>query len=772
MANLRKVLRGQSRMAPGAWSDQTTDGYQVTPANASATGSSLAPWHSRRDLSKIPWHRALKCCELWAEDGDARGTKFAQSCFVSRASRMVVRMSIALWGCSGGVSSAPGNASTPNGGIGDSGPRPIARIASRAWGSSPNVLDAAAASDASVVDAPGVDAILVDTDVDPHGDGSTGELDSAAGDSSDASASPTCAAETPVLHVADFGAHPDDSLDDRAAFMAAFSAAQHCDRAKIQLGSGVYRIEFDSGRAHLVLQGTVDITLVGTDTTELRFVDPTKAGLALADNTNIAIENVTLDYESAPYTQGSIVEFDPNLGYFDVELDEGFALLSAPHFSSAPHRFGYGAIRAVDYRFAVVFPLRWESQGGRVFRLYTAGAQDFDAAGIAVGKRYVQIAGQFVAATVVIDSNDSAAVRNVRVHSSPAAASLWMHNRGTLIADRLQVVLRPESNRALSANADGIHAFGNRTPLHIVDCAFEGLGDDGINLHGRAGYIREQDTTTLLLNNSARTFRAEVGDHLVVLDPGTGAYRSEPKVVVGTRSIGQYLTEVTLDSAPEEVSASTNIDAADLIFNLDACSAGSTIMDNVFRPHRGRDIVLATVDIEVAGNTSNSASGNFITLPLNLRYSEGPIPSRILIRDNLVTATSRYINPEALPAISTWMAVGTSSQRYADSQAIEDITIQNNRFVSTKGPAIALRNTTSATVLGNWNDNRVRNKPVASASLYVANSARPAVRSYAVTDPHPETYAGVHFDMGSTGESWEDIRAVLGPGIPQVLQSP
>src|SRR5262249_21751502 len=42
-----------------------------------------------------------------------------------------------------------------------------------------------------------------------------------------------------------------------------------------------------------------------------------------------------------------------------------------------------------------------------------------------------------------------------------------------------------DTSRLLTTNADGIHSLGSHAALHVFGASFEGMGDDGINLHTR-----------------------------------------------------------------------------------------------------------------------------------------------------------------------------------------------------------------------------------------------------------------------------------------------
>ena len=97
---------------------------------------------------------------------------------------------------------------------------------------------------------------------------------------------------------------------------------------------------------------------------------------------------------------------------------------------------------------------------------------------IEVGDRYVQLARRTRDA-VLFYRSDGGGVSCLTIHSSPEmAVCLWQSKNISI--NELNVTYRPETQRLITTNGDGVHAMNNRVGPSIRNSLFEGLADDGI----------------------------------------------------------------------------------------------------------------------------------------------------------------------------------------------------------------------------------------------------------------------------------------------------
>lgn len=93
-------------------------------------------------------------------------------------------------------------------------------------------------------------------------------------------------------------------------------------------------------------------------------------------------------------------------------------------------------------------------------------------------------------------------------------------------------VLAPDGARELMpGNVDGIHVQGMSGKLVLKDCHFRGLGDDALNVHSLAGFVKGYDAQTGILDIRRHDRHAgevlhdeawaRTGDEILVYDPKT-----------------------------------------------------------------------------------------------------------------------------------------------------------------------------------------------------------------------------------------------------------
>ncbi len=78
----------------------------------------------------------------------------------------------------------------------------------------------------------------------------------------------------------------------------------------------------------------------------------------------------------------------------------------------------------------------------------------------------------------------------------------------TLRARRLTVInfhVRPRSGRWMSSNADCMHFSDPREYVSISDSSCQGMGDDGLNVHGNFFPVTQViDSSTIIVENAKR----------------------------------------------------------------------------------------------------------------------------------------------------------------------------------------------------------------------------------------------------------------------------
>lgn len=571
------------------------------------------------------------------------------------------------------------------------------------------------------------------------------------------------ATEGHTLHVRDYGASPGTAADSGPAIRAAIADAMAREgQAIVQLEAGTYRIAPESGAdAALPIRDAQNVSLKGAEGgTRLVITDPRVSAIRLDQCTDVYVGELTIDYDPLPFTQGTVLETAEDGSSFTIQCDEGYLEPDAAAFGEAQAPWG---MLVTEERFGPipVWAKDWESLGGRTWRCtIDSGRSTLQSAGVADGARFMYMARRYAASAILAWQCKGVTLSNYTVHAAPATASMWGMNEDVVIKGLK--VARPEGGgRLLSTNADGIHCLGQRGHLLIQQCSFEGMADDAINIHSRAATVLEQQSPTelVLANNGTTAFRP--GDLLQIYDPEQGRIRYEDIAVTAVDTMAQT-TRLTLDPPVEGVVIGRGFRDADHVFNLSACGAKAVIQGNHFGNHRGRAILLKTMECIVERNTFENREGWGVTIHQLQDWGEGPAAQGVVIKNN----TFRSMGTGHAPFID--IRPTRRDGQPASGTPVRNIIVERNQF---ENPVNG--------VLRAW---AVSDLVIKSCSIHADRGSRTgkgpliglytgqgiAVQNIDVVDPNPGTTAAVYIAKEADRVHTSGIVAHLAEGVPIV----
>ena len=484
-----------------------------------------------------------------------------------------------------------------------------------------------------------------------------------------------------VFDVADYGACPDDAVDDGPAIRDAIAAAKaHTGPAVVRFQAGEYHIAPASGqRTALPVENVKDLVLEGRGkNTRLIITDPTADAVRFTECEDVGIAELAIDYDPPPFTQGTVLDVAGQLS-FVLRLDAGYLVPDDAPFRAAPSPWGL-VVREVpgggeQFGPIPLFGGMWHDEGGGLWRCVLTDPKAIGAAGIRAGSRFIYMARTVCSSGVAAWSCVGVRLTNVTVHAAPSLATLWGLNKNVVI-DGLRVERPAGSGRLISTNADGIHCLGNRGTLRIENCSFEAMADDAVNIHARGGIILGQPAPNQLLVNEGGTVQHRIGDHLQLYDPEAGRIRAQPLIITDVVR-DQTGALLTLDRDVKTVVTGSNPQESDHLFDLDACGAGAVIRNNTFGYHRGRSVLLKTTDCLVEGNTFRNREGWGVSIQQLQGWSEGPAAQRVTIRGNSFQGSR-----QAGWSPSILIRPTTRSGAPAQGRPVRDIRVENNKFVN------------------------------------------------------------------------------------------
>lgn len=550
-----------------------------------------------------------------------------------------------------------------------------------------------------------------------------------------------------VFLVSDYGAEPDVSKDAgpgiRAAIQAAITASQP---AVVQLDRGRYCVDGIKGeRAAIMITGAANLTLrgVGKDTL-LVIRNPRIGGVEVTDSVNIRLENFAVDYDPLPFTQGTVTVVDTASGTYDVAIDAGYPLPSESYFFTSESSWGLLVDnvnpKRARYGPHPLFTASWEHISDNVWRFKSADPPMIAAAEMKAGDRYVHKARRFSESAINFWRTRQANIDSITVYAGPALASIWGQNEDVKIS-ALRVEVLPGSGRLLSANGDGIHNLGTRGSLLIEECVFEGMGDDAINIHARAGAVVAAPSPSRIVVQGD-LFQAERGDWLQIYDPRSGHIRAEVEVS-SSESGGKGRYIVTMCNEVDDIAAGSDFSDADHVYNLSACGQNAVIRNNYFGRHRGRGVLLKTVNAVVEHNTFENVEGWGIAIQHEPNWPEGPVAHDIIIRDNTFQGTGYG---GVMPAIHIVPMPPEGMTTEGRGRATGNINIENNQFINLRNTVINACSVERISILKNRIKIEDNTEASNSAAIVLDHSAGARIEQLEVelTNTRCEPYEAVY----------------------------
>jgi hypothetical protein len=485
----------------------------------------------------------------------------------------------------------------------------------------------------------------------------------------------------------------------------------------------------------------------------------------------VQIKDLSVDYDPLPFTQGRVVAIDSSAGSFDLDIDEGFPLLSEPYFN-IESKFGLIIdstkpqlkANASDH----VFASDYTHISGRVWRVTLNPDQRSKLNDMAVGDRYVQMARQGFTTIGILSSRDCG-LTNVTLYASASLACALIANEGKITLNNYAIRFRPGTNRLHTTNGDGVHCQQNRVGPTIENCYFEGMADDSINIYTPPCVVNEVKSSTELITSIGGRIRN--GDLLQILESATGNVKARVKAKSVVVQDGKYL--LVLEEPVEWIKAGRNFRDSDTVFNLSACGAEFVIRNNIMRNHRRHAVLIRAGDGLIEGNTVDNVAGLGIVLTNEPGWPEGPVPWNVVIRNNKFTGCgySRGYADGFRGASIQVQGIGVDG-RLGENRPVQGIKIIGNTFSSPPGAAIYLGATRGAVISGNKCVSKASDKSYRPcASIIIDNCDAVQIENNGITDMRAQVTAAVQITHASAkgGIMVKSLKSTLPAGIPQVL---
>tara|TARA_Y100001970_G_C14254917_1_gene874544 strand:- start:6090 stop:7844 length:1755 start_codon:yes stop_codon:yes gene_type:complete len=522
-----------------------------------------------------------------------------------------------------------------------------------------------------------------------------------------------------LMSLSDYGAIPSDGMDDSAALVKALSSAKNLAPKPVTILMDEGRYEFltlgnDQHKSHIQIYGFSDLTIRGKGPqTELIMSDSKADGIVINSSSAVRIEQLSIDYQPLPYTQGSVVVANEKDRTFDIQIDEGFnSPLTENLVTQKGRKTRAYLFRPSDNkltsRFSDQYPLkvdgnlekRLEKTSDGNYRFFSVNSVTHDFVGYKV-----VVVGRSRYDAIKVNDSSKVTINAVDIYSSPSTGFKIRNSVGRTIVSNSRIIPKPNSERLLSTNADGLHAKFNRAPIILKNSHMEAMGDDGVNIGGAYQGIYKQLADNILLVEPHRTLKKD--DTITVTNRKTGVVKSVAiiKEVERVSYDERDLMKLTLKSSVKSVITVNDgaaVDDSDQITSINTTGQNSLIMNNRFKNIRGRGIMLHGEYSIVKGNHFASFRGPGVVIGPDFWWGESSSASHSIIKDN--TFDDIYWN--------NIIVHGGNELNKSGKLATDDLLIEGNRFTNygrpsplkgrgEVGPVLFLKNASNTIVRNN-----------------------------------------------------------------------
>lgn len=424
---------------------------------------------------------------------------------------------------------------------------------------------------------------------------------------------------------------------------------------------------------NLVIRGNGARIITSTGVTQ-------KHSISITSSKNVTIENLEIDYDPLPFTQGRITNLVTGSNYFDVTIDSGyptnitlFGKYCYIQFFDAAKRQFKGDSASIT---GTTNALSQVSPG--VFRITEPNLSYFN---ISLND-IVAIGQPGFSCGFSLWNSTGTKLTNVKIFSAPGCGILEAGGGGTVI-DNLKIKRGPTPDgstqaRLMSTNRDGIHLNGPSGGTIIKNSYMEFTGDDAVNVRSSFSKITQVNSTGYI-QFDLNWIMFNPGDDLNVYNSTTLKRKDTVKVLSRTLNTNFCIVNKT-----------TNIAVGDLIISPQS-NTGSHIINNVFTDIDARGILASGSNIYIMNNTIQRTTINGIWLGVeNGHYSEGDFINGIYVQGNIInnvgyTKRARNADQSIVGAItvnSDVLPAQVSSIR--GTRESKNLFIQNN-FINSSG---------------------------------------------------------------------------------------
>jgi len=476
---------------------------------------------------------------------------------------------------------------------------------------------------------------------------------------------------------------------------------------------GVYRGRVEED-VFVTIEGAKNLTIIADDVTMI--CEKRTRAMQLSNCENLTIRGLTVDYDPAPFTQGTIVAVDPDDIWVDVKVHEGYPLEP------------YARIDIVDpktrhrkYGMPFLWGTKAELRPGGMVRVMREGG--FGRV-VAVGDLASMSTGQEpggICHGIAIEHCTRVTLKDVTLHAAPGFGIISGQGYGDHHYDHVRVVPGPKpagatEERLLTTSWDAIQFNNLRKGPTMENCVVMSAGDDSWSLSSRDYLLlAARGRTAWVVNRVHYSNPLALGDRLArSLDS------PKPKVVT--------MREVDIADCPISPELHSKIESAEpwtyyrlklvnireveldmecpwepgtSLYSPDRNCSGFVLRNNTFHSSGRAGLINGASDGLIEGNTYIDVHAALSLYP-NIPGDGGTGTENIVFRNNTIRGAAHFCpKPWSLAGGAICINHTDRDGQPAPAGLFRNIVIENNTFENVRGPVFVVTSVDGLRITGN-----------------------------------------------------------------------
>lgn len=484
-----------------------------------------------------------------------------------------------------------------------------------------------------------------------------------------------------IIDATNFGVIANDRKDDTLTMIEALAKAKEeglkGNKVLVKLPSG--RLDFVEGvntieREYAVsLIGAKNITILGNDT--LIEISGVISGFHIINCENITIKGIKYDYARAPFSVGEIISSSPR--QVVVRIKDNYSMEGITNINDYLEFDKYSHLPRSNGNFLLSSDIKNYIISGQTITINFYGNINQPVNGtLVVVSHYTYSHNGFY-----IEDSKNLTFENVDLYTTAGMGFVCLASED-IVVNRFNVRLKPNSDRLMTATADGMHFGACRGTISVTNCLLENSHDDAINV--KAGHYFNiksinKVSKTIELVKLNYMHRIAVDDEIYFYTANLG-YVCKVKVTE-VLSFDGTIGYVKVDNIPDELT--TNLIAAN-----HTTAPALTFENNIIRNKRNRGILLQTINSTVKNNSFfNVGHGAISIMTEASQFNEAIIPENIVIDSNKMVGCNSMSD-----TVGSEIGIMAYGREWVNAPAgtIKNVEIVNNFIGNTARIAVSI----------------------------------------------------------------------------------